>query len=81
MSCFLARISRVDVFLSRLCGASNMAVSDKDGKIKVQLVRAVILCRHHEEKVSLVLPCNWVRQGFCGVDCLLCDLSVVERVL
>ena len=58
-----------------------MSVSDKDEKIKVHLVRAVILCRQHEEKVTLILPCNWVLQGFCGVDCRPCDLSVLERVL
>lgn len=58
-----------------------MAVSSKKGVAEPRLVKAVIFCRQHKAKVTLILPCNWVRSGLCGVDCRPCDLTVLERVL
>lgn len=43
------------------------------------LVRVVVECRHLNE-VTLVLPCNWVFAGFCGVDARKCDIRVLERI-
>jgi len=44
-----------------------------------RLVKALIFCRFRD-KVTAVLPCNCVANGFCGVDAGKCDIVVLERV-
>lgn len=46
--------------------------------IGVSVIRYLVVCRVHREPVWLVLPCNWVRRGFCGCDARPCDLEVLE---
>lgn len=41
--------------------------------------KAVVECRHLDG-VTLVLPCNCVVFGFCGVDGRLCSIKVLERL-
>jgi hypothetical protein len=42
----------------------------------VVLARHFVRCRC-SGKVALELPCNWVKDGFCGVDARQCK---IERV-
>lgn len=44
-----------------------------------RVVKAVIFCRFRD-KVTSVLPCNFVVSGFCGVDAKRCDIQVLERI-
>jgi hypothetical protein len=45
----------------------------------VDKFRVVVECRHLDG-VTLVLPCNWVVDGFCGVDGRKCSIRVLERI-
>jgi len=44
-----------------------------------RLVKAVIFCRYRDSVVAS-LPCNWVKEGFCGVDAKKCNIKILERV-
>lgn len=46
--------------------------------VGVAVTRYLVICRVHREPVRLVLPCNWVRDGFCGCDARPCDLEILE---
>ena len=38
-------------------------------------VKYAVVCRHFEGELHL--PCNWVKDGFCGVDAKKCDITIL----